>query len=173
MAISGSGRDLDLTFTPVDELKTSTAQYWVVGMVPGTSTAADRTVDPACDVTTNATATQNAWLAIGINQTMMSAASDSLSVRLFGLSKAKCAESIGAGNFVCAYFGISTTTRVGQIVAIDNGVTGSASAIAKTLTAHQVVLGRALESGSTNASITIFLNPQLYDNNLIGTIGIT
>lgn len=170
MAIKGEGMGYDLTFDTTAQLLTSTSQYKVVGMVPGTTTG-DWAVDLAGATTTAGTPTQTAWQAIGINQSFLKASSESCNVRLLGLSKAHCAESITAGTPVMAYWGVSTTTRAGQIVSVDDAVT--ITAYGATIASHAVILGRSMESGSTNSVITIFLNPQLYDMALVGTIGIT
>jgi hypothetical protein len=35
------------------------------------------------------------------------------------------------------------------------------------------VLGRALSNGSTNSVISVFVNPQLYDMALVGSLAVT
>jgi hypothetical protein len=70
-----------------------------------------------------------------------------------------------------AYWGVSTTTMAGRIVQVDNGVT--ITAYGSTISAQCVILGRALESGVTGTVISVFVNPQLYDLSLVGSISIT
>ncbi len=182
MAISGNGREYDITFLADSSLQTSTAsggngtmQYRCVGFSPGTSTQTDRLVGLCANTGTLSEPTATGEYVIGINQTMMSANAAELSVRMFGVSKAVCAQSIGAGNYVMAYGGASglasTTTMAGRIVQVDNGVTGTA--YGQTITAQTTILGRALEDGSTGTVISIMINPQLYDKNLVGTIATT
>ena len=171
MSIYGYGNNLDITCKLDSSLKTTTSQYAVVGMVPGSSTSENFTVCIAGQTGTMADATAAAYHAIGVLQTYQSSGSENGTVRLFGVSKATCAESIAAGRFVMAYWGASTSTRAGQIVSVDNGV--SCSAATPSIPAHAVILGRALSNGSTNSVITIIVNPQLYDMALVGSIGIT
>ena len=178
----GNGREYDITFKADSSLKTSTAsggnatmEYRVVGFAPGTSTNSDRYVGLAGNTGTLSEPTATAAYAVGINQTMMSSSAEYCSVRLFGVSKAVCAESIAAGMFVLAYGGAgaaaSTTTMAGRIVSVDNGV--SCGSYGQTVTSQCTVLGRALEDGSTGTVISVFVNPQLYDRNLIGSIATT
>ena len=164
MAIHANGREYDISLVPSDQLTTVTSQYLVVGMVAGTTTA-DRAVELCGQTNTVGTPTATSRHAIGINQSYLSSGSTICDVRLFGVSKAKCSASITAGEFVVAYEGVSTTTRAGQIAPIADGA--SISAATASIAAHSVVLGRALEDGSTNTVISVFLNPQLYDQNLI------
>jgi hypothetical protein len=168
MAISENGREYDIPFIAGSNMRTTVSQYYCVSLVAGTTTA-NRTVEACGDTGTYGTPTAAAFHCIGINQTYLSASAGECNVRLQGNSKAVCAESITAGQWVMPYFGVSTTTRKGQIVAVDNGV----SAGGHSVTVHSMILGRALEAGSTNTVITVFINSQLYDWNLIGTIGIT
>ena len=168
MAISGNGREYDITFIPGSDLLTTTSQFLVVGMAP-TSTVANRTVFLAGSGGVGATMCADG--AIGINQTMLSSGSLDCSIRMFGVSKAVCAESIAAGAFVMAYWGVSTTTMAGKIVQVDNAVTITAATA--SISAQTVILGRALENGSTNSVISVFVNPQLYDRSLVGSINIT
>ncbi|MDY6888142.1 MAG: hypothetical protein SVV88_10980 [Pseudomonadota bacterium] len=161
-AILGNGREYDITLKTSTYMATSTSQYLVVGM-QGETTTADFTGYMA-DAGSALDDTQTAYQAIGINQSYLSASSDVMSVRLFGLSKAKCAASVAAGDFVKAYSGISTTTFRGHI---ETTAQGSCAAATMSVTSFRVILGRALEDGSTNTVITVFLNPQLYDTSLI------
>lgn len=170
MSVKGVGFELDVSFDTTAQLLTSTSQYKVVSMVPGTVTGS-WAVDWAGDTTTAGTPTATAFNAIGICQESLKSSSEQCTVRLFGISKAVCAESITAGEWVMAYWGVSTTTRKGHIVAIDNG--GTMTALAGTASSHVTVLGRSLQKGSTDSVISIFLNPSLYDFNLVGSIGIT
>lgn len=178
----GQGREYDVTFLADSSLKTSTAsggngtmQYRVVGFAPGTSTNTDKYVGLAGNTGTLAEPTATAAFAIGINQTMMSANAMHCDVRMFGVSKAVCAESIAAGSYILAYGGAgaaaSTTTMAGRIVAVDDGVT--CTVYGQTVTSQCTVLGRALEDGSTGTVISVFVNPQLYDRGLIGSIATT
>ena len=168
MAISGVGNGIDVSFIPGSDMLTTTTQFLVVGMAP-TSTVANRTVFLAGSGGVGATMCADG--AIGINQSYLSSGSQICTVRLLGISKAVCAESIAAGSFVMAYWGVSTTTMAGRIVQVDNGVT--ITAYGASVSAQTVILGRALENGSTNSVISVFVNPQLYDRSLVGSISIT
>src|SRR3990172_941012 len=165
-AIMGNGREYDITFKCDSNLLTTTSQFRVVSMVYGTTTAADRTVTMVATGTV-ADLTAAAMYPIGINQSYLSTSSEVCTVRMFGISKAICAESIGAGYFVVAYAGASITTRFGTIAQVDEAV--SCTAATTSITAHRVILGRALENGSTGTVISIFLNPQLADSNIVGS----
>jgi hypothetical protein len=171
MAIGGYGGEYDITCKLDASLKTTTSQYAVVGMVPGSTTSADFTVCLCGQTSTMADATAASYNAIGILQSYQSSGSENGTVRLFGVSKAVCAESIPAGAFVMAYYGISTTTMPGKVVYCHSG--GSTTAATTSITVYTVVLGRALSNGSTNSVISVFVNPQLYDMALVGSIGIT
>ena len=171
MAIYGAGGELDLTFKITDELKTTTSQFMCVGQAPGTTTAADRTVSLCGVANSIGSATGTAFHFIGIVQSYQSASSEVATVRTFGVSKAVCAESIPAMAPVMAYWGVSTTTMAGRIVCVDDGV--STSAATMSTSAHVIIIGRALESGSTGTVISILIQPSLYDLNLVGSISIT
>jgi len=161
-AIMGNGNEVDMNMKCSDQMKTSTTQYLLVGLAP-TSTNADFTGY----LTDNGVAlndTMTAYHALGFNQTYLSATSEVMRVRMFGIAKAKCASAIVAGDFLIGYTGISTTTFAGHIEAI---VAGSCTMATASITSFRVVLGRALEDGTTNTVIQIFANPQLYDSNLI------
>lgn len=169
MAISGNGREYDITFLPDATLKTTTSQYRCVGML-ATTTLNDRYVCMTADTGTagsGGTPTACSNYAIGINQTYMSSGSNECSVRLFGVSKAIAESSIAAGQFVRAYQGISVTSRIGTLVAVTNRATCSAAT--QSLASHTVIIGRALENASTNTVFSVFVNPQLYDNNLVAS----
>ena len=170
MAIKGIGPAIDVTFDITAEARTTTSQYKVMGMTPGTSTAQGWTAD-ATRTSTNAGFTASAFHALGILQGYESGTSESGTIRLFGISKAIAAESIGAGSWVACYHGASTAAMWGKLISLDDGVSNTAATT--SITTHYTVLGRALESGSTNGVISIFLNPQMYDFGLVGTIGIT
>lgn len=163
----GTGNDFDVSLTPEANLKTTTTQYKVVGFTPNTSGAADFTVGLADNTGTAGTPTACAYHALGVNQTYMSANSSKCSVRLFGISKVVCAASVTAGNFIVAYSGISTTTMAGKVVPVKTGETSTAYGM--SVSSFQVVLGRALQGGTTNTVITAFINPQLYDANFLAT----
>lgn len=152
MAIGGMGRDIDLNMKAGDSVKTTTSQYLVVG-IEDTSTSADSTVYLAGAGSTPAS-TITSRNALGIQQRFLSSTSDVCTVRVMGRSKAKCAASISVGAFVSAYEGASTTTFAGHIVA-------QAIGTVLTATSAKVVLGRALESGSTNSVISVALLPTL------------
>jgi len=163
MAISGNGQEYDITFLAGANIRTTTAQYLAVALVPGTTTA-DRTVE-GCNLTgTYATPTIASDFAVGINQSYMSSGSQECAVRLFGVSKAKCAASITAGAPVRAFNG-GSITMAGYIQMIPNGV--SILAATASVSAQFYILGRALESGSTNTVISIMIQPQLYDKSLM------
>jgi hypothetical protein len=162
MAISGIGKEYDVPMKAAATLKTTTSQYSVVGMGWATST-----VDWTAYLTDNGTGlsdTMTSRGAIGINQTYMSANSEGCTVRMFGISKVKCAASIAAGDFIRAYEGVSTTTFPGYVQSV---AFGSITVGTTSISAGIVVLGRALEDGSTNTVISAMINPQLYDVNLI------
>lgn len=152
MAISGIGREYDVSFLAASTVKTSTAQFKVVGMPMHTASTCWTVY--LCDNGADLSDTICARSAIGIVQDLPSANSEVVTVRMFGLSKALCAESIAAGDPVKAYEGISTTTFAGAI----------AKMTTSTHAAQQIVLGRAMESGSTNTVITIMVNPVLIEN---------
>jgi hypothetical protein len=163
MAISGIGREYDVPFKAASTLCTNTTQYLAVGMQGQTTT-----VDWTVYLTDNAATlsdTMTSRGAIGINQTYMSANSEACTVRMFGLSKVKCAASIAAGDWIRAYEGVSTTTFAGYVVAV--ALAGSCTVATTSITAGITVLGKALEDGSTNTVITAMINPQLYDLNLV------
>lgn len=156
MAIHGNGLEYDITLDAGTSVRTSTSQYLCVG-AGETTTSDDWTAYVTNDSTTAGTA--NAYYVIGINQTgAMSATSTKCRVRMFGISKAKCACSVPAWSFVAAYRGVSTTTRRGQIEPVGYGGTLTANITATNM----VILGRALEDGSTNSVISVFVNPTPY-----------
>ena len=182
MAISGNGREYDITFLAGAKMRTSTMsggngtmQYRCVGFAPGTTTQTDRLVDLCGGTSTLAEPTAPAAYVIGINQTMMSANSTECSVRMFGVSKAVCAESIACGMPVFAYGAIgaaaSTTTMAGRIAQMDNGVT--CTGYGMTVTSQYKILGYALEDGSTGTVISVFVNPSLYDRQIGGSVATT
>lgn len=169
MAIGGTGREVDVTFLPDATLKTTTAQYRCVGML-ATTTLNDRYVCMTCDTGTagsGGTPTACSNYAIGINQTYMSAGSNECSIRLFGMAKGIAESSIAAGQFVMAYKGISVTSRIGTLIAVADAATSSAATM--SVASHTVIMGRAMEDASTNTVFSVFLNPQLYDNNLVAS----
>lgn len=163
MALVGTGAEYDKTFTAGDSIKTSTAQYLLVGIEP-TTTSADFTAyitgagsTPASTITSR--------FAIGINQTMLSATSNELSVRMLGISKAKCATTVTVGQFFRAYDGASTTTFAGHITPVISGL--SISAATASISSQQVIMGRVLEDGNTGTVVSVVLIPQLYDTQWI------
>ena len=161
-AIMGIGNEYDVNMKCSDQMKTSTTQYLLVGIAP-TSTNTDFMGYLANNgVALNDTMT--ARYAIGINQSYLSATSEIMRVRMFGIAKAKCAAAIVAGDFIKVYEGVSTTTFAGHIDAV---AAGSCAAATMSVTSFHVVLGRALEDGVTNTVIQVFLNPQLYDTSFI------
>lgn len=166
MAISGNGREYDITFLASSSLKTTTSQYMAVSMIPGTSTTDDREVQVAFVADAAAQSVSAHW-AIGINQSYLSASSDNCTVRMFGISKAICGASVAAGSFVVPYRGASTTSRIGCIQQLVSGVSvGCATA---SIGSHLVVLGRALEDGSTGTVISIFVNPQVVEKSTVAS----
>lgn len=156
------GKQFTKTFRLGANLKTTTSQYKVVSLVPGT-TSADYTVEMTGITGTQAEPTIASFHAIGINENYLSATSQETNVCLFGLSKAVCADTISAGDFIKAYDGVSTTTMAGKIVGIANGQ--SATMATQSIASHAVILGRALQDGTTNTTIEVFINPQLWDSN--------
>ena len=148
MAIGGPG--FDKSFKTSALIATQTSQYLVVG-IEATSTAADATAYMA-NAGAALSSTQTARNALGVIQDVLSSTSDATTVRMFGTSKVKCAASIPAGAFIAAYEGASTTTFRGHV---DELVIGTVL----TATAARVIIGRAMESGSTNTVISAFINP--------------
>ena len=165
-ANSGNGTQIDVTFKAALNLRTTTAQYMVVGIVPG-STGADYTVEGCFNSATNGGATSTSRFAIGVNQSYMSANSTECTVRLLGISKVKCGDSITAGEWLMAAVGTPTSTLYGTVMAVNDQVTSSAATMSTT--AHQTILGRSLEDGSTSTVIGAFINPQMYDANLVAS----
>lgn len=167
--MSTFGLGFDRTFKIDPNLKTTTTQYLAVGAI-ATTTLGDNYVQlcgQAGTAGTGGSPTASSNHAMGINQNYLTSDSDVACIRLFGLTKAIAAESIPAGAFVRAYQGISTTTMAGRIVRLTDRVTASAATM--SLCSHTVILGRALEDFSTGTVGEIFLNPQLYDNNLVAS----
>ena len=157
MAIKGTGNEFDKTFDAGASVKTSTSEFLCVGAA---STTADKTVIITNDSTTAGTAA--AYNVYGINQmNAMSASSAYCRVRMFGVSKAICAASIAAHDPIAAYRGVSTTTRRGQIESVAFGNTQTANITSTNF----FILGRALEDGSTNSVISVFVNPTPYPLN--------
>lgn len=163
MAIMGNGTEYDQTFDVGASVKTSTSQYLCVGAW-ATTTSTDWTVFITNDSTSAGTTNSHAF--VGINQTGgMSASSTKCKVRLHGISKAVCSASVPAYSFVVPYNGASTTTRRGQIQAIASGA--SITVATASISSQTVIVGRALEDGSTGTVISVLVNPQVYDRNLI------
>jgi hypothetical protein len=157
MAVKGPG--YDITMKAGTSVCTVTSEFLCVG-AGETTTSGNRTVYVTNDSTTAGTA--NALNVVGINQTRaMSSNSDYCAVRVFGQSKAVCAHSITEFAWVCAYRGVSTTTRRGQIEAVGFAETQTSNITATNFT----ILGRALESGSTNSVIDVFVQPVPYPEN--------
>jgi hypothetical protein len=156
MAIKGIGLEYDVTMDAGASVKTSTSEFLCVGAGP-TTTSGDWTAYITNDSTT--AGSMNAHHVIGINQTRaMSANSAECSVRMFGISKAICACSVPAFSFIAAYRGASTTTRRGQIEPVGFAQTLTANITSTNFT----ILGRALQDGSTNSVISVFVNPTPY-----------
>ena len=157
MAIKGTGQEFDLTMDAGASVRTLTSEFLCVGAVAAST-------NWTCYVTNDSTAagTTNAYNVLGINQTRaMSSGSTKCSVRTFGISKAKCAASITAFSWVCAYRGVSTTTRRGMIEEVGFAETQTANITATNFT----ILGRAMEDGSTNSVISVFVQPVPYPLN--------
>jgi hypothetical protein len=110
--------------------------------------------------------TATARQALGIVQTAQSAGSSVVGVRVSGLSKAICGASITAGQWVCAYEGVSTTTHYGSIQGIP-ALGASMSVATASVTSYRNILGFAVENGQTSQAISVVLMPQLYDANLL------
>lgn len=163
MALRGNGNDFDVSFKIHASVATSTAQYKLVGMESSTTTE-DFTV-AITDAGAAIADTGTARAAVGIVQTFPSAGSTEVSVRLHGLSKARCAAAVTAGDFVSAYEGISTTAFSGHIVPFVASAYATSVSISITTVAvaQAVVIGRALEDGTTNTVISIYVNPQLQE----------
>lgn len=159
MAITGIGKEYDVTMDAGASVRTTTSQYLCVGM-GATTTSTDNTAIITNDSTT--AGTTNAHSVVGVNQTnMMSATSTKCAIRMFGKSKVICAASIQAFSLIAAYRGVSTTTRRGQVESVGFANTQTANITATNF----MILGRALESGPTNAVIEVFLNPTPYPLN--------
>jgi len=164
MAVTGNGREYDITLNAGGALRTTTSQYMVVGMV-GATTTTDRLAELCDGSNTYGSATATSYSAIGVNQSYMSANSEICSVRMFGVSKVKCAASVAAGDWLVAYAGISTTTFPGYVVTLANGASiGCATA---SISSQYVILGRALEKGSTNTVISAFINPYMVERSTL------
>ncbi len=152
MAIFNQG--FDITMKASDYCKTSAAQYKVVGMNPNT-TAADMTAY-MCNAGSTLDDSCTAQGAFGIIQDLPNAGSTEVNVRTMGISKAICAGSIAAGDFIYADYTASTTTKCGKVLgAIDITASNEVSLI---------LLGRALEDGSSDTVISVVLYPTLHNN---------
>jgi hypothetical protein len=156
MAVMGTGQSYIRTFAPGAQIKTSTSQYLLVGMVPAT-TSSDFTVELCGQTNTVGTPTATSRFCIGANQSYLSSGSKECAVTMFGEAKIKCADSITAGEIVVAYEGVSTTTMAGRISALDAGV--SVTVATQSVSSYRYIVGRALESGSTGTVIDVFINP--------------
>lgn len=170
MAIYGNGGELDLTMYITDELKTTTSQFMCVGQVPGTTTAADRTVSLCGVANSIGSATGTAFHFVGIVQSYQSSSSEVATVRTFGVSKAVCAHSVPAFANIMPYWGVSTTTMAGRIIALQDGATITSTNI--TNTSFVTIIGKALESGSTGTVISVLIQPSLYEYKLLGSTNI-
>jgi hypothetical protein len=82
-----------------------------------------------------------------------------------GIVKVYGSVSIPAGSIVIPYQGASMDSYAGYVQPMANGA--SIAVATASIAAQRVVLGRALTNGSTNTAITIVLQPQLYDNQLM------
>ena len=154
MAIKGNGNDYDFSLLAGSSLQTTTSQYLVCGMEP-TTTSADFTAYLA-NGGAALSSSITARYAIGIVQSYPSSTSDAVTVRRRGISKAKCAQVVKAGEPVVAYEGASTTTFAGYI----SPLAYADLAAAETLTTDfKIILGQALESGQTGTVISILLDP--------------
>lgn len=170
MAIYGNGGEYDITCKITAELKTTTSQFMCVGQAPATTTAGDRTVS-LCGVDNSiGAATGTAFHFIGIVQSSQDSNSEVATVRCFGVSKATCAHSVPAFSYVMPYWGVSTTTMAGRIIALADGATMGVTA--NTGSSHVTIVGRALESGSTGTVISVLINPQMYEYRLLGSTNI-
>ncbi len=135
-----NGQEYDLTFKCGTTVITTTSQYAVCYI------SASGTVDV---VSSTATARK----AIGVIQSFQSAGSLNCNVRLHGVSKVFCRDSITAGYAVFAYEGVSTTVGYGCI-----------DMNAASVTSETHTLGFALEDGQTAQAISIFVNPSNFWN---------
>lgn len=142
--IMGIGKEYDKTFKISSNLQTTTSQYKVVYLSEeGTVALAD-------------TSTADK-LVIGINQTYLDENSTECAVRMFGISKAVCAASVSAGDFLRR----GADGKVTPVLA--NGSTLSVASV----TGQVTIIGRALQSGSTNTVISVFVNPTLFDESFV------
>ncbi|WP_297308545.1 hypothetical protein, partial [Neptuniibacter sp.] len=98
MSRHGNGEEYDITMKPSTYMKTTTSQYRLVG-IQGATTSAEFT-GYLCNNKQTLNDTTTARNAIGINQTMLSAGSETMQVRIFGISKARCESTITAGDWV-------------------------------------------------------------------------
>ena len=137
----GNGQEYDLTFKCGTTVITTTSQYKVCYI------SSSGTVDLI-----NTTAT--ARTAIGVIQSYQSAGSIACTVRLHGVSKVYCRDSVTAGLAVFGYEGTSVT---------GDGV-GCIDMKAASITAETHVLGFALEDGQTGQAISIYVSPGMFWN---------
>ena len=166
--VNGVGNEYDITMKCSALCKTTTSQYMVCG-IQGADTATAGFTGYICNAEASAGSLDNSVTsdyALGIIQSYQSANSEYMTVRLFGISRAICSASINAGDWVKAYEGSSVTTRRGQITSVADGASiGAATASVSSFTC---ILGRVFNDGQTGAAISLMLNPQLYDRQLIG-----
>lgn len=121
----------DHTFIAGASMKTSTSQYAPVYLSAG------NTVNLA---------TASTDLVIGVNMSYLSASSESCNVRLQGIAKCYCNASVTVGQPV----GAAALTKIANVT-----IAGI------TTTAFYGVLGFAMESGSTNQAISVFVQPHV------------
>lgn len=138
----------DYTFKITDVTKTVTSQYKVC--FPNTVTSAsDFTVDVSGTTTVH-------HRPVGIIQSCPDANSDVATVRMTGISRAVCSDSVEAFEWV-------TTDSTGTIRDVVHGteLTITTAAIVKT-----AILGLSLETGETEQTILIDLRPHLATYNV-------
>ena len=164
MALGNNGQGLTVNMKVGGTyLPTTTSQYKVVG-IRGNTSSADWTAY-LCNAGADLENTETAYYPIGVNQTLLSASSTECKVVYLGLSKAKCASTVTAGDIVMPYDGASTTTFSGHIesMTLIDETNVTAAAYGMSIASIRHMLGRAMEDGVTNSVITIIVNPQVYD----------
>ena len=145
MAFSGNGQGRDISLCPSAGLLTSTSQW--------TWCCLNTAVDFSATAPTN-TATGD--MAYGIIQSNQSAGSERVTVRIAGISKARCVSTITAGDYVKCTNSYTNYSGYTESIIVTAGTTTNA-----TFTSIIVVGGVALEGGVTGQVITIDINKTL------------
>ena len=142
MANQGSNFGQDFSFTPGPRSLTTTSQY---------SFACFQTAGAAQTFTPDIPNTDNMFsFPAGVIQNRLSAGSAELSVRMDGVTKVICGDSVTAGAGVTLNVGATAT---GHIDTVTQGVQTAATAPVLI----GAVVGMALEPGQTNQAVEIHL----------------